>query len=99
MSDFRPWDRITEVPAVEKLLTDGGAKTIEVAAEEGQQPLAGPESWWSVVLGSGLRSAVEAMGPESAERVRAHNLAFIRDHDVASITTNVIYGSATKAGS
>jgi ubiquinone/menaquinone biosynthesis C-methylase UbiE len=97
VSDFRPWDRITDVPAVEKLLIDGGATTIEVEAEDGQQPLAGPESWWSIVLGSGLRSVVEAMGLESAERVREHNQEFIREHGVGSITTNVIYGRATKA--
>lgn len=97
VTDFRPWDRLTEVPVVEKLLSDGGATTIEVVAESGQQPLAGLESWWNVVLGSGMRSAVEAMEPKSAERVRAHNLAFIRQHGVTSIATNVIYGRATKA--
>ncbi len=96
VSDFRPWDRITDVSAVEKLLADGGATGIEVLAEEGQQPLADPESWWSVVLGSGGRSAVEAMGPAAAERVRAHNLEYIRAHGITAIATNVIYGIATK---
>ena len=98
VSDFRPWDRLTEAPAVERLFRDGGATRVDVEAEEGQQTLADPESWWSVVLGSGLRSAIEAMGPQSSERVRMNNLAFIREHGVSSITTNVIYGTATKVG-
>ena len=97
VSDFRPWDRLTEVHAVEKLLAESGPTAVEVMAEEGQQALASPESWWSVVLGSGLRAAVETMGPASAARVRAHNLAFIRAQGVESITTNVIYARATKA--
>lgn len=99
VSDFRPWDRLTEVRAVEELLTESGATAVEVTAEEGRQALASPESWWSVVLGSGLRAAVEMMGPAPAARVQAHNLAFIRAHGVESITTNVIYGRATKAHS
>jgi ubiquinone/menaquinone biosynthesis C-methylase UbiE len=99
ISEFRPWDRITDVPSVEKLLSVDGTASIDVTTEEGQQSLNSPESWWSIVLGSGLRSVVEAMGTESAERVRDHNLAYIREHGVESITTNVIYGSATKPGS
>jgi SAM-dependent methyltransferase len=96
VSDFRPWDRITDVSAVEKLLADGGATNIDVVAEEGQQLLTEPESWWSVVLGSGGRSDIEAMGPEAADRVREHNLEYIRVNEITAIATNVIYGTAIK---
>jgi SAM-dependent methyltransferase len=36
---FNPWDRITDVMAVRKLLQDGGVKDAEVIPEDGVQPL------------------------------------------------------------
>src|SRR5215510_12586165 len=38
-SAFNPWDRITDVVSVRKLLRDGGVMNAEVTAEEGSQPL------------------------------------------------------------
>ncbi len=99
VADFRPWDRLTDPAAVEKLLTDGGATSIDVVAEDSQQLLETAEAWWSVVLGSGLRSTVEAMEREAVERIRAHNLMHIQEQGVESIATNVIYGIATKLNS
>src|SRR6516165_934901 len=45
-STFNPWDRITDVESVKRLLLDGGVTNVEVAAEEGFQPLRSAEDWW-----------------------------------------------------
>lgn len=93
---FNPWDRITEVPAVESLFRAAGIGNFQVAAEEGSMFLRKPEDWWTIVLGTGLRWTINQMGPEAAGRVRKHNLEWIRAHGVQSVETNVIYALASK---
>jgi ubiquinone/menaquinone biosynthesis C-methylase UbiE len=97
-SAFNPWDRITTREAVEKLLMDGGIprRNIEVEPEQASQALSTAEDWWTIVLGSGLRWAVEQLGPEAAERVRSDNIDWIKRNDVDSIAINAIYATATK---
>jgi ubiquinone/menaquinone biosynthesis C-methylase UbiE len=56
---FNPWDRITDVASVRKLLQDGGVKDPEVIAEELFQPLRSPDDWWTIALGSGLRWTID----------------------------------------
>ena len=96
VTDFRPWDRLTTEAAVEQLLRGGGTTNVVTAFESGQQQLCDANAWWKVVLGSGLRSTVNAMGSELAERMRLQNIAFVEEQGVRSITTNVIYGVAHK---
>ncbi len=93
---FNPWDRITEVRAVESLFHSAGINSVEVVAEDGLQNLRTPEDWWTIVLGSGLRWTIDQMGSEAANRVRKHNLEWIRNNAIRSIDTNVIYAVATK---
>jgi hypothetical protein len=95
---FAPWARVTDPGALARLLEAGGAAAPAVEAEEGRHPLSAPEDWWAVVLGTGYRATVERLGPGAAERVRAHNLAWIRAHDVREVETGVVYGVARKAG-
>ena len=64
---------------------------------KGEQLLQDEDSWWSIVRGSGLRATVNAMGQELAERVRLHNLNYIKKHSVQFVATNVVYGVAQKS--
>lgn len=93
---FNPWDCITEVRAVESLFHTAGINSVEVVAEDGLQALRIPEDWWTIALGSGLRWTIDQMGPEAANRVRKHNLEWIRNNAIQSIETNVIYAIASK---
>ena len=95
-SAFNPWDRITTIPQVEQLLRDGGVPNPVVEAEDSVQPLAAPEDWWTVAIGSGLRGTIDVMEAGEAERIRADNESWAREHSVASIGTNTIYAVGTK---
>jgi hypothetical protein len=53
---FHPWTRVTDTAALSQLFHDGGAATPTVEAEPGTHPLAGPEDWWTIVLGTGYRA-------------------------------------------
>jgi ubiquinone/menaquinone biosynthesis C-methylase UbiE len=93
---FNPWERIVTVSAVRALLRESGIEQADIAAEEGRQPLQSPDDWWIVVLGSGYRWTVEQMDEATAARVKAETLQTVRDSQVQSIETNVIYAVATK---
>jgi ubiquinone/menaquinone biosynthesis C-methylase UbiE len=95
-SAFNPWDRITDVGAVRRLLRDGGVTEADIVAEDGLQPLRSAEDWWIIALGSGLRWTIEQMGPEAAARVRADNVQWLRENAISGIETNAIYAIANK---
>jgi ubiquinone/menaquinone biosynthesis C-methylase UbiE len=95
-SAFNPWDRITDPVSVRRLLHDGGAANIEVVAEEGNQRLRSADDWWIIALGSGLRWAIEQMGPEPAARIKADNVDWLSDNKIDRLETNAIYAVAQK---
>ena len=93
---FQPWDRITEAEAVHDLLASGGADTARVVAVPGWHPIATPDDWWSVALGSGLRATLDALDDGDRERVRRATTAFVAEQGVADVEVNVIYATARK---
>jgi ubiquinone/menaquinone biosynthesis C-methylase UbiE len=93
---FNPWDRITDVVSVRKLLQDGGVKNTEVVAEQLFQPLRSPDDWWTIALGSGLHWTIDQMGPVTAGRVKADNVGWLKENRVDRVETNAIYAIGTK---
>ncbi len=93
---FHPWTRVTDPAALSQLFHDGGAATPTVEAESGTHPLAQPEDWWTIVLGTGYRATVERLDPAAATRVRADGIAWLRAHEVRELEVNVVYARARK---
>src|SRR5262249_31013237 len=90
-SAFNPWDRITDVGSVRRLLHDGGVADCEVIAEDGVQKLRAAEDWWTIALGSGLRWAIDQMDPQTAARIKADNISWLSDNKIDQLETNAIY--------
>lgn len=99
MSDFHPWDRITTPTALAGLLQSAGVPrdTLRVLPEFDVWPLRSAHDWWSIVMGSGLRWTMDQLPSDAADRVRRTNLDHARRHDIASVTCNVLYATASKA--
>jgi ubiquinone/menaquinone biosynthesis C-methylase UbiE len=95
-SAFSPWDRITDVESVQRLLQSGGAANIDMGAEEGFQALRTAEDWWTIALGSGLRWVIDQMGPQTAARIHADNVNWLRENKIDRIETNAIYAIGHK---
>jgi SAM-dependent methyltransferase len=93
---FHPWTRVTEPAALAQVFRDGGAATPTVEAEPGTHPLADPEDWWTIVLGTGYRATIAQLDPPAAQRVRKASVAWVRDHEVRDLQTNVVYARARK---
>jgi ubiquinone/menaquinone biosynthesis C-methylase UbiE len=96
-SAFNPWDRITDVESVRRLLRDGGVSNAEVVAEGGFQTLRAAEDWWIIALGSGLRWVIEQMGPQVGARVKADNVNWLSENKISRLETNAIYAIGNKS--
>ena len=107
VADFNPWDRITTVEAVQRLIDEGLAGSdkgmgseVKVVAEECVHPLRAPEDFWRIALGSGLRWSIEQMGKSKSmllKEMLLQRLTERREGPVRSIETNAIYGIARKS--
>jgi ubiquinone/menaquinone biosynthesis C-methylase UbiE len=95
---FHPWTRVTQATALAQLFHDGGAAIPTVEAEPGTHPLASPEDWWTVVLGTGYRATVQQLDAAAAQRVRDASVAWLRRQDVRELQTSVVYARARKPG-
>lgn len=94
---FNPWDRITTPQAVRRLFADAGVPGAEVVPEEARQPLAAPEDFWTIALGSGLRWTIDQLGPDAARGVRREVLDELAARRVDGVAVNVIHAVARKA--
>jgi ubiquinone/menaquinone biosynthesis C-methylase UbiE len=93
---FNPWDLVCDPPALRAVLERGGVEGAEVVAVSATHPVPAPEAWWALVMGSGYRGTVDRLAAADRERVRAANLAFIRDSGTRAVETNVVYAVAVK---
>ena len=93
---YNPWDRITTPEAVRALFRDAGVPRVDVEPEDGYQPLDGPEDFWTIALGSGLRWTIDQLGPHGADQVKEAVVKWLAEHRVDRIETNVIYAVATR---
>lgn len=103
VAEFNPWDRITTVEAVQRLLEEGAGgdlgsgREVNVVAEESEQPLSTPEDFWRIALGSGLRWPIEQLGESKAmllKKMLLQRLTERPEGQLRSIETNAIYGTA-----
>lgn len=94
--NFNPWDRICEPEGLRAMLAEAGVHTNDVVAEAGTHPLASPEDWWAIAMGSGYRGTLLQLDADTFQQVREQNLSRLHADGVALIETNVIYSVAAK---
>jgi ubiquinone/menaquinone biosynthesis C-methylase UbiE len=91
LKSIKPWNKIVEPDPLRALLIECGVTDPEVVAEPGIHPLNSPEDWWTIVLGSGYRSTVEALAPSVRERVRGATIEAVRRQKIREIRADVVY--------
>ena len=94
---IKPWSKIFEPDPLRTLLLQCGVPDPEAVAEPGWHQLQAPEDWWTIVLGSGYRSTVNALSPANKERVRIASIDGVRQADIRQIRTDVVYGTARRS--
>ena len=93
---IKPWSKIFEPDPLRSLLLECGVSDPEVVAEPGWHPLRAPEDWWTIVLGSGYRSTVDALSPPNRERVRTASIDGVRRADIRQLRTDAVYATARR---
>lgn len=93
---FEPWGRIADPGGLRQMLREGGVEAEEVITENRSHPIRSAEDWWTIVLGSGRREAIEQLTPTEVAVVKKANLAFVRDHRITSLETTALHAIATK---
>ena len=93
---WNPWDEITTPEALKALFTQAGVPSPAAEAVAEEYPLNSPEDFWDIVLGSGYRATADALSPVQQAQVRDRVLTELRSRGTTAITTNVVYGTATK---
>jgi ubiquinone/menaquinone biosynthesis C-methylase UbiE len=94
---FNPWDEITTAPALADLFTHGGVGDAAVEATTGEyHELQRAEDFWDIVLGSGYRATVEALGDEQRQWLRERVVSELRARGVTRLRNDVVFGTAMK---
>src|SRR6516162_8830858 len=91
---YNPWDEITTPQALAGLFARAGVPDPAVVAVPGQHHLDRPDQFWDVVLGSGYRATVDALGPQQRDRLHARLLGELWARDVTALRTDVVFGTA-----
>ncbi|UQA55855.1 class I SAM-dependent methyltransferase [Polyangium aurulentum] len=93
---FRPWERIDTADSLRAMLAEAGVTDASVEAEHSRQPLASPDDWWVIALGSGYRGTIDQLDAGTREAVRRDTLAALRARNAITAETNALYAVARK---
>jgi ubiquinone/menaquinone biosynthesis C-methylase UbiE len=94
---FNPWDEITTAPALAELLARGGIADAAVEATTGEHhELERADDFWDIVLGSGYRATVQALGDDQRQWLRERIVGELRTRGSTRLRNDVVYGSAVK---
>ena len=91
LSVVEPWRRADTLDVFQAIFTDAGLGHVTIETDDDAIPLPAPADWWRIVMGSGLRRTVDALGPERADAVRAACEDHIRDHGIDEVVSRTRY--------
>ncbi len=92
---FSPWEKITEPDALTSLYESAGIRCATAESVTGWQELSSPARFWDVVLGTGYRATIEALGEDQQDLLREQLVSELAARDITAIRTNVVFGAAT----
>lgn len=93
-----PADRLAEPGALAAVHEAAGIPAPEVTIERWRMPLATPEDFWPVILGTSNRGVFEALPDEARARVRQAVLTRLQDERVDGLEMEALVAIVRKAG-
>jgi ubiquinone/menaquinone biosynthesis C-methylase UbiE len=96
---IKPWNKIVAPDPLRALLIECGVTEPDVIAEPGMHPLDTPGDWWTIILGSGYRSTVDALSALGRERVMVATVEAVGREKIREIRADVLYAIARRQSS
>jgi hypothetical protein len=90
---FSPWDLLATPDKLLELLARAGIDA-EAEAEDGEQPMRGPDDWWAVILGTGYRGTLDALAADDRAHVERHVRTAMAE--APPMRAPVVFGTARK---
>jgi ubiquinone/menaquinone biosynthesis C-methylase UbiE len=82
---IEPWRRIGDPSTFRAVAEDAGLPDFTLRDDVDTLTLGGPDDWWRIVMGSGLRRTAEAIGEETAIKVRVRCGAAMQEQHVRTV--------------
>jgi len=93
---FNPWDRISTPQGLRSMLAEAGLPHADIVSEQAVHPIATPEDWWILAMGSGYRGTLDQLELAQLQRIKEANLSQLQAAAVIGIEANVIYAIVNK---
>jgi SAM-dependent methyltransferase len=97
LDHISPADRLATPAGVAALFAEAGLPAPDVTIEPWQMPLASPEAFWPVILGTSNRGAWDALPPDAQERVRGFVDDALRREAVQALEMDALIAISRKS--
>jgi ubiquinone/menaquinone biosynthesis C-methylase UbiE len=80
-----PWRRVGDAAMFRDVADAAGLSGFTLHGDVDTLTLGGPDDWWRIVMGSGLRRTAEALGDETAIKVRVRCGAAMQEQHIRTV--------------
>jgi ubiquinone/menaquinone biosynthesis C-methylase UbiE len=91
---IQPWCRTDSESVLRGLFDGAGFREVTIETDDDVLALPSPDDWWRIVMGSGLRRTVQAIGDQAAAEVRVRCNAYISENAVTEVVSRTRYAVA-----
>lgn len=96
LDHISPAALLAEPGALARLHADAGVPAPEVTLESWRMPLASPEAFWPVIMGTSNRGVFEGLPPEAQARVKRATIERLRAEGVKALEMEALVAVARK---
>lgn len=95
---LEPWRRTENVAVLRGVFAAAGIEDVTSETHDDVLPLASPDDWWRIVMGSGFRRTLVALNDSTASEIRRRCDAFVREQGVNEIVNRSHYAVLRRGG-
>ncbi|MGD1837912.1 MAG: class I SAM-dependent methyltransferase [Nitrososphaeraceae archaeon] len=96
LSSYNPWDKTNSTDSLGRLFEESNVTNVNIKEEMTYQPLSNPVDWWTIALGSGLRSVINQLSQDEYVKIKEANIDLIKKNKIKNIETNALYAISKK---
>lgn len=97
LDHISPADRLADPEALARLYRDAGLPAPDVIREAWHMPVATPEAFWPVIMGTSNRGVFDALAPEARARVKHAVVGRLRDERVPGLDMEALVAIAVRS--